>query len=116
MAGKVALFAFNGELMCFVHVLLNALDMNDKGYEVKVVVEGAATKLIPEIAQASSPMNQFYTKVKERALINGACKACSNKMGVLEAIRAEGIALLDEMTGHPSMARYMEEGYEIITF
>jgi len=28
---KVALFAFNGELMCFVHVLLNALEMKDKG-------------------------------------------------------------------------------------
>jgi len=31
---KVALFAFNGESLCFVHVLLNALDLKDKGYEV----------------------------------------------------------------------------------
>ena len=34
---KVALFAFNGELMCFVHVLLNALDMKEKGYEDMVL-------------------------------------------------------------------------------
>ena len=31
---KVALFAFNGELMCFIHVLLNAIDMKEKGYDV----------------------------------------------------------------------------------
>jgi len=35
---KIALFAFNGKAMCFVHVLLNALDMNEKGYDVKVII------------------------------------------------------------------------------
>ena len=37
---KVALFAFNGELMCLMHVLLNAIDMNERGQEVKIVIEG----------------------------------------------------------------------------
>jgi len=26
---KTAIFAFRGELLCFVHVLLNAIDMRD---------------------------------------------------------------------------------------
>jgi hypothetical protein len=34
MGNRVVLVAFNGESMCFVHVLLNALDMKAKGYEV----------------------------------------------------------------------------------
>ena len=42
---KVALVVFNGEFMCFVHVLLNALDMKERGYDVKIVIEGAATKV-----------------------------------------------------------------------
>jgi len=37
-------------------------------------------------------------------------------MGTLEAIKNEGLRLLDDMTGHPGMARYQEEGFEIITF
>jgi hypothetical protein len=41
---KIALFAFNRESFCFVNVLLNALDMNEKGYDVKVIIEGSATK------------------------------------------------------------------------
>ena len=113
---KVVLFAFNGELMCFVHVLLNALEMKTKGYEVKIVIEGSATRLIPEIAKEGNPMHQLYNKAKTLDLIDGACKACSNKMGVLDEIKAEDLTLLDDMSGHPGMAYYLEQGYEIITF
>ena len=113
---RVALFVFNGDPMCFIHVLLNALDMNDRGYEVKIVIEGSATKLIHELAKEDNPMHRLYEKAKGLDLIDGVCKACSNKMGTLEAVKAQGLRLLDEMTGHPSMARYREEGLEIITF
>jgi hypothetical protein len=34
----------------FVHVLLNAVDMKENGHEVKIIMEGSATHLIPEIA------------------------------------------------------------------
>lgn len=64
---KVVLFAFNGEFMCFIHVLLNALDMNEKGYDVKVVIEGSATKLVPELAKKGNPMFSLYEKAKSRS-------------------------------------------------
>ena len=35
---------------------------------------------------------------------------------VLEAIKLEGLILLDDMSGHPGMTYYMEQGYEVITF
>ena len=37
---KVVIFAFNGNPMCFSHVLLNVLDMAEKGMDAKVVIEG----------------------------------------------------------------------------
>jgi len=113
---RVALFAFNGELMCFMHVLLNALEMKEKEYEVKIVIEGSATKLIPEMALEGNPMNNLYRKVREQNLIDGACRACSAKMKVLEAVEKEGLPLLDNMSGHPSVYRYLENDYEVITF
>ncbi|MDM8549484.1 cytoplasmic protein [Desulfobacterales bacterium HSG2] len=113
---KIAMFVFNGDPMCFIHVLLNALDMNKKGYETKVIIEGAATKLIPEIAREENPMHKLWEKAKASTLIDGVCKACSNKMGTMKAAEAEGLTLLDEMSGHPSMARYRDEGFEIISF
>ena len=114
---KIVLVAFNGEFMCFVHVPLNALDMKERGYDVKIVIEGAATKVIPELSVDGNPLKSFYQKVKDLKLIDGVCKACSTKMGVLSAVEAEGLPLFsDEMSGHPSLARYIEGGYEVITF
>ena len=113
---KYALFAFNGETMCFVHVLLTALEMNEKNYDVKVVMEGSATRLIKELAEPNVPFADLYQKVKEHQLIDCVCKACSNKMGSLDAAMEQNLPICDEMKGHQSMSRYIENGYEIITF
>jgi len=37
---KAALFAFTGSLPCFSHVVLNVLDMNDRGDEAILILEG----------------------------------------------------------------------------
>jgi hypothetical protein len=113
---KMALFVFNGDPMCFIHVLLNALDMNGKGFEGKIVIEGAATKLIPDLIEKDNPLNKLWQQVVSAGLVDGVCKACSNKMGTLEAAKKQGLQLLDEMTGHPSMARYRDEGFEVVSF
>ena len=113
---KIALFAFNGDPMCFVHVLLNALDFSDKDYEIKLVIEGSATKLISELAKENHPLHNLYKKVKEKVLLVGACKACAQKMGTLQAAEAQGLHILADMSGHPSMERFIEQGYKIITF
>jgi len=113
---KIALFVFNGDPMCFIHVLLNALDMNAKGQEGRIVIEGSATKLIPGLAKTENPLHVLWEKAKKADVIDGVCKACSQKMGILDASIEQGLALLDEMNGHPSMARYMAEGFDIISF
>jgi hypothetical protein len=113
---KLALFAYNGEAMCFMHVLLNALDFKAEGHDVKVVIEGAACKLIPELAQADSPMHQLYAKAREMGLIDGVCKACALKLGTLGEAQEQGLTVLEDMKGHAGMARYERTGYTIITF
>lgn len=113
---KIVLVAFNGESLCFVHVLLNALDMHERGHEVKVVLEGAATKLIANLSTGDDIGADLYRKTKALGLFAGTCKACSAKMGVLEAAKSEGLPLLAEMKGHASIARFLEDGFEALTF
>lgn len=36
----------NGELICFTHVLLNALDIKEQTLDVKVVIEGTVSNMI----------------------------------------------------------------------
>ena len=113
---KIALFVFNGDPMCFIHVLLNALDMKAKGDEPKIIIEGASTKLIPELVKSGNPLNGLWKKTLKAGLVEGVCKACSNKMGTLEAAKEQELPLLDDMSGHPGMAAYRNNGFEIITF
>ena len=113
---KIALFVFNGDPMCFIHVLLNALDMKSKGNEPKIIIEGASVKLIPELVKPVNPLNGLWKRNLEAGLVAGVCKACSSKLGTLEAAKEQGLGLLDDMSGHPSLSAYRDKGYEIITF
>ncbi len=113
---RYALFAFNGEEMCFIHVLLNALDLDSRGCLVKVVIEGSAAKLIIPLAKADHPLHELYASCIDKGLIACVCRACANKMGSLEEAQVQRLKLCHDMSGHPSMGSYIEEGYEIITF
>lgn len=113
---KVAIFAFNGELMCFAHALLNALNMKEKGYDVKLVIEGSATRQIKELLDPKKPFSNLYEKARKTGIIDCVCKACSSATGSLESAKEQGLPICGEMSGHPSLSRYMEEGYEVIVF
>ncbi len=113
---KIVMFIFNGDPMCFIHVLLNALNMFESDYETKIVIEGTATKLISELAEDENPMHGLWNKTVTLGLVDGVCKACSNRMGTLDAAKAQGLTLLDEMSGHPSIARYRDDGFEVLIF
>lgn len=109
---KIVYFAFKGNEMCFVHLLLNALDLDEKGYDAKIVMEGEAVKLLKGMEENANPL---YLKAKGKKLIDCICRACSSKMGVLEFNQTLGIPMGEDLKGHPSMERYIKKGYEIIT-
>jgi hypothetical protein len=113
---KIALFVFDGDPGCFIHVALNAMDMKDRGYDVKVVIEGDATKLVSLLRNETKPGALEFKKLKALGLIDCVCKACARKNTVLPAVVEQGLKPCDEMAGHPSIARYIEEGYQVVVF
>lgn len=112
---KVVFFVFRPDALCFMHTILNAIDLEEKSMWGEIVFEGEATKLIPEMARPDHFLNSLYLQAKNRGMIYGACQACSNKMGVAEAIAAEEIPLIGDMSGHPSMATFIKQDYAVIT-
>ena len=102
--------------MCFSHVLLYALDLTSKGYEARIVIEGMATSLLQKFEEGTAPFTSQYESCKEAGLIAGVCKACANKTGNLASAQRQGLVLLDDMHGHPSIDGFLRQGYEIYTF
>ncbi len=116
MPEKVVLFAFRDDLPCFIHVLLNAIDMHEKGCQAKIVLEGASVKLVALLADETNKMHALFENTKSLGLFAGACRACSHMMGATAAVEKEGLALLDDMHGHPGMQRYLNDGYTVLIF
>ena len=108
--------AFQGQPMCFIHVLLNGLELQAAGHECRIILEGEATALIPEMCKSGHFLHGLFAKAREAGLIEGVCRACSLKMQVLEHIEKEGLPLLDDMSGHPGMAKYLQQGFEILNY
>ena len=113
---KFALFAFNGDPLCFVHVLLNALDLSARGHTVGIVLEGTSVKLVPELIRPDHPLHPLWNKVLAANLVAGVCRACAVKLGTLDAAVAQDLPLLADMSGHAGMAAFLGEGFEIVTF
>ncbi|RVU53949.1 cytoplasmic protein [Anaerosphaera multitolerans] len=110
---KVVFYAFQGEEMCFMHLLFNAIDMHKKGIETKIVIEGKATALIKTMVESD---NKLYKEVVGLGLIDAVCQACAHQMGVLEFVKNEtDLPINADLLGHPPMAPYIKEGYDIIT-
>lgn len=110
---KVVIFAFRGDAMCFIHVLLNTIDMNERGFDVKIVLEGEATRLLKDLSDQNSVLFGPFQKVRERGLVDGVCRACSEKMGTYEIAKSMGLRILEDIGGHPSIGKYIEQGYEV---
>ena len=113
---KTAIFAFRGDPMCFIHVLLNGIDLNEKGREGLIILEGEALTLVSQMSQPGHMLNMLYEKAKNAGILHGACRACSVKLKVDKDIEAQSIPFIDDMSGHPSMSAFIDKGYEIITF
>lgn len=110
---KVVFFAFQGEKMCFTHILLNAIDLHEKGVDTHIVIEGKATALIPILVEENNPL---FQKVVDLGLIDSVCRACSYQMKVLPFIETKTqLPLNGELEGHPPMAPYVTAGFSVIT-
>ncbi|MDD4112448.1 MAG: hypothetical protein PHC56_05395 [Herbinix sp.] len=55
---KYLFYGMTGQKMCFVHVLLNALDLKSTGNEVKIIFEGESVKLPPVLDKEANPHYQ----------------------------------------------------------
>ncbi len=68
-----------------------ALEMKDKRYDVKLIIEGTATKLVKDLMTAPTPFIPLDEKVKAAGLIDYVCQACSKKTGSYDEATAQGL-------------------------
>lgn len=110
---KYLFYVMRGQKMCFVHVLLNALDLAKDGHEVKIIFEGESVKL-PKVLEEEK--SSLYLQAKEKGLFAGVCYACSLQLDVLEFNKDLEYPLIKDMNGHAGIKVYVDKGYNVVTF
>ena len=48
--------------------------------------------------------------------MQGACAYCARAFGVKDEVQESGVELLGDFEGHPSLAKLVAQGYQVITF
>ena len=99
-----------------LHALLYTRELKDAGNTVQLVFDGGGTRWVQEMADPEHKLNPLYKSLLADDLIAGVCDFCIGAFeGDKELVRSEGIKLVDENQGHPSLAKLVAEDYQIIT-
>lgn len=104
----------HGDLGRVVNALEAVKEFKEGGDDVQLIFDGAGTKWIPELAKPDHKAKPLYDAVKDR--VGGACQFCAGAFGVTDGVQQEGVTLLGDYEGHPSIRTLVTQGYQVITF
>lgn len=118
MARKLLFVVFTNDACKRNHAYLWAADLARQGHQVRIVIEGEATQSLRE---REGRFGELFEQARGMGLIAGCCKAassgCSDPARDVAAIATGlGLKLLDGADGHASIAPFVGEGYEVVTF
>jgi hypothetical protein len=122
MARKVLFVLFAEDVCRQNHALMYALDLRDKGHEVKLILEGSATRMVSALRDAESAgPGALLREARDKGILAGACgrasSGCASEdpaRNVADVAEAAGVRLLSEMRGHASIEPFVRDGYELV--
>jgi len=99
-----------------LHALLYTRELQEGGHDVRLIFDGGGTEWIEEMSKPDSKLNPLYDAVKNAGSITGVCDFCIAAFdGDRNQVRQEGLVLISEYQGHPSLGKLIDEGYQVIT-
>jgi intracellular sulfur oxidation DsrE/DsrF family protein len=108
---KQVIVLFNYNKGIFTHILLNVLDMADKGYEVGVIFESEACKFIKEFEDKNYDK---FEQLKSKKLIYAVCEVCAKAMDALDSAKRQALPINGELAGHPPFDSWLKQGFELV--
>lgn len=116
---KVVLFIFStleeaGGLSRVYRALSGAKELHESGVEVAVVFDGSGTEALAAMSEPSHRLHQLLEDIHPQ--VAGACRYCAQSHSVKPQIEAAKFPLLGDYHGHASLAMYVMDGYQVITY
>lgn len=99
-----------------LHALLYSKELKEHGHDVVLVFDGAGTEWAEEWTNADSQhkLAPLYRELSRQGLTSTICDFCANAFAVKKALRERNVSVTAEYEGHPSIAKWADQGYQIV--
>jgi len=99
-----------------VHALLYAQELYEKGHAVRLMFDGAGTTWIEELTNPASEhmLKTQYEAFQKLGVTEIVCDYCAGAFGVHDALQTRQLPLDGAYQGHPSLAKWIEAGYQVL--
>ena len=97
------------------HALLYATELAEAGYKVVLIFDGAGTGWANELRKPEHPLHGKYLRIQELGMIEEICDDCADEFDVKDQLEPRQLNLLSgEYHGHPSLVKWVAQGYQVI--
>lgn len=98
------------------HLFLYAQELKEKGHEVVVIFDGAGTTWAEELSKEDSQsfLKKGYDVFRQKGIVEIICDYCAGAFKVKESLQERGANLVGDYEGHPSIVKWVEQGYQLI--
>ncbi len=99
-----------------VHAFLYAKELKEHGHEVVLIFDGAGTEWAEELSnpESQSKLKPMYEQLKQAGVVEIVCDFCAGAFTVKERLAQRQVPMTAEYAGHPSIAKWADQGYELI--
>jgi len=99
-----------------VHAFLYAKELKEHGHEVVLIFDGAGTEWAEELtnSESQSKLKPMYEELRTLDVLEIVCDFCAGAFGVKERLVERQRPLVSEYAGHPSIAKWVDAGYELV--
>jgi len=99
-----------------VHAFLYAKELKEHGHAVVLIFDGAGTEWAEELSnpESQSKLRPMYEQLKQAGIVEIVCDFCAGAFAVKERLAQRQVPMTAEFAGHPSIAKWVDEGYELV--
>ncbi len=99
-----------------VHALLYSKELKEHGHDVVLVFDGAGTEWVSEWLDPDSTdkLKPMYEELHKAGIVEIVCDYCATAFQVKDKLKDKNAPLTSGYQGHPSIAKWADQGYQIV--
>ena len=97
-----------------LHAMLYAKELKEKGHPVVLIFDGAGTEWAEALEHPDNKLHPIYEQLKQSGITEIVCDFCSTAFKVKPALEKVGAHFDNAYNGHPSIAKWVNQGYQLL--